>query len=102
MTIAYGHGLAVRSSSPRGWSASAAIVNGSIYRSPTLVRHELGNYVVGKRVISQETSTNMRRLMRLVVENGTGRAMLQHPAILLEVRLVLPKRWRGEDTKEKL
>ena len=71
MTISYGHGLAV---SPLHLVAGvSAIVNGGIYRSPTLLRHELGEPVVGKRIISQETSKNMRHLMRLVVENGTGR-----------------------------
>lgn len=71
MTISYGHGLAV---SPLHLVAGvSAIVNGGIYRSPTLLRHELGEPVVGKRIISPETSKNMRHLMRLVVENGTGR-----------------------------
>ena len=71
MTISYGHGLAV---SPLHLVAGvSAIVNGGIYRSPTLLRHEPGEPVVGKRIISQETSKNMRHLMRLVVENGTGR-----------------------------
>ena len=71
MTISYGHGLAV---SPLHLVAGvSAIVNGGIYRSPTLVRHEPDASVVGKRVISKETSSNMRRLMRLAVENGSGR-----------------------------
>ncbi len=71
MTISFGHGLAV---SPLHLVAGvSAIVNGGIYRSPTLIRRETGETVVGKRVISEETSLNMRRLMRLVVENGTGR-----------------------------
>ena len=71
MTISYGHGLAV---SPLHLVAGvSAIVNGGIYRSPTLIRREPGASVAGKRIISEETSTNMRQLMRLVVENGTGR-----------------------------
>ena len=71
MTISYGHGLAV---TPLHLVAGvSAIVNGGIYRSPSLLRHELGEPAVGKRIISEETSKNMRHLMRLVVENGTGR-----------------------------
>lgn len=70
MTISFGHGLAV---SPLHLVAGvSAIVNGGIYRKPTLIRRKPGATVVGKRVVSEETSLNMRRLMRLVVENGTG------------------------------
>ena len=71
MTISFGHGLAV---SPLHLVAGvSAIVNGGIYRKPTLIRRKPGETVVGKRVVSEETSLNMRRLMCLVVENGTGR-----------------------------
>ena len=71
MTISFGHGLAV---SPLHLVAGvSAIVNGGIYRTPTLIRRDPGETVVGKRVISEQTSLNMRRLMRLVVESGTGR-----------------------------
>lgn len=71
MTISFGHGLAV---SPLHLVAGvSAIVNGGVYRAPTLIRRKPVETVVGKRVISEETSLNMRRLMRLVVENGTGR-----------------------------
>ena len=71
MTISYGYGLAV---SPLHLvTGVSAIVNGGIYRSPTLIRRDEGETVIGRRVISEETSRNMRRLMRLVVESGTGR-----------------------------
>ena len=71
MTISFGHGLAV---SPLHLVAGvSSIVNGGIYRSPTLVRRKPGDVPAGKRVISEETSLQMRRLMRLVVEQGTGR-----------------------------
>jgi cell division protein FtsI (penicillin-binding protein 3) len=70
MTISYGHGIAV---SPLHLaSAVAATVNGGILRPATLIRaktHETG----GVQVFSAETSDKMRRLLRLVVENGTGR-----------------------------
>lgn len=71
MTISFGHGLAV---SPLHLVAGvSAMVNGGIYRTPTLVRRDRGETVPGKRVITEETSLKMRRLMRLVVEQGTGR-----------------------------
>ena len=50
MTISFGHGLAV---SPLHLVAGvSAIVNGGIYRTPTLIRRDPGETVVGKRVIS--------------------------------------------------
>lgn len=71
MTISFGHGLAV---SPLHLVAGvSAMVNGGIYRTPTLIRREPTEIPAGKRVITAETSAKMRRLMRLVVENGTGR-----------------------------
>jgi cell division protein FtsI (penicillin-binding protein 3) len=70
MTIAFGHGLAV---SPLQLAAGvSAIVNGGIYRAPTLMRRAPGDVPKGRRVVSAETSDKMRRLMRLVVEKGTG------------------------------
>jgi cell division protein FtsI (penicillin-binding protein 3) len=71
MTVAYGHGIAV---SPVHMAAGvAALVNGGIKRPATLVRREPSGEVVGTRVIGPETSDKMRRLLRLVVERGTGR-----------------------------
>ena len=70
MTISFGHGLAV---SPLHLVAGvSAIVNGGMYRAPTLVRRSPADVPVGKRVVTAETSNKMRRLMRLAVENGTG------------------------------
>ncbi|MBT5649475.1 MAG: penicillin-binding protein 2 [Rhodospirillaceae bacterium] len=71
MTISFGHGLAV---SPLHLVAGvSAMVNGGIYSTPTLIRRNPSETPVGKRVITAETSAKMRRLMRLVVKNGTGR-----------------------------
>lgn len=71
MTISFGHGLAV---SPLHLVAGvSAMVNGGIYRTPTLVRRAPAETPAGKRVVTAETSAKMRRLMRLVVKNGTGR-----------------------------
>lgn len=70
MTISFGHGLSV---SPLHLAAGvAAVVNGGTYRPPTVVKRA-GPPVAGRRVISTATSEKMRRLLRLVVENGTGR-----------------------------
>ena len=70
MTISFGHGIAV---SPLHLaSAVAATVNGGILRPATLVGH-YAKRSDGIQVFSAETSDRMRRLLRLVVENGTGR-----------------------------
>lgn len=71
MTIAYGHGIAV---SPLHLvTAVAAVVNGGVRVRPTVVRRATGEALPDDRVLSPETSETMRRLLRLVVENGTGR-----------------------------
>jgi len=72
MTIAFGHGIAV---SPLQFGAAvSALVNGGIYRQPTLLKHEQDQASVpGRRVLSLDHSLQMRRLMRQVVVQGTGR-----------------------------
>jgi cell division protein FtsI (penicillin-binding protein 3) len=71
MTIGFGHGIAV---SPLQMAAGvAAMVNGGLYRQPTLIKRVPGQAVLEKRVVSERTSKKMRKLMRLVVEEGTGR-----------------------------
>ena len=70
MTISYGHGIAV---SPMQMAAGvAALVNGGILRPPTLIRQADQQSVQGERVLTAATSAKMRRLMRLVVRDGTG------------------------------
>ena len=70
MTIAFGHGISV---TPLSFAtAAAALVNGGILRQPTLVKLPTGYAPQGQQVISTRTSEQMRRLMRLVVEHGTG------------------------------
>ncbi len=71
MTISFGHGLAV--SPLQLASAVGAVVGGGIYRAPTLVDRPADEAVAGERVMSEETSLQMRWLMREVVEEGTGR-----------------------------
>ena len=70
MTIAFGHGISV---TPLSFaSAAAALVNGGILRQATLLKQPPGDAPSGQRVISPTTSEKMRKLMRLVVEHGTG------------------------------
>src|SRR5262249_14249053 len=70
MTIAFGHGISV---TPIGFaSPAAALVNGGVLRRATLVKLPAGYFPEGRQVISAKTSEQMRRLMRLVVEHGTG------------------------------
>jgi cell division protein FtsI (penicillin-binding protein 3) len=71
MTIAFGHGLSV--SQIQTAIAAASIVNGGILRPATLIRHADGYVPAGTRVVSEETSSEMRKLMRLVVTDGTGK-----------------------------
>ena len=71
MTISYGHGMAV--SPLQLVTGVSAMVNGGLVHRPTLIRKESPEPPKGKRVISERTSSEVRRLMRLVVENGTGK-----------------------------
>ncbi len=70
MTIAFGHGISV---TPLSFaSAAAALVNGGVLRQATLVKQSPDDVPQGQQVISPKTSEQMRKLMRLVVEHGTG------------------------------
>lgn len=71
MTIAFGHGVSIE---PIQIAAStAAIVNGGILHDPTLLKRRAGGAAPGVRVVSERTSDEMRRLMRLVVTGGTAK-----------------------------
>ena len=87
MTVAYGHGLAV---SPIQLATGVAtMVNGGLFYPSTLLprapraleetkeaktnEHAPEAGEPGSRVISPETSKQIRRLMRLVVAKGTGK-----------------------------
>ena len=72
MTVGFGHGIAV---TPLHLIASyAALVNGGVAVTPTLLRHETREQpLVQRRVISAETSAIMRMLLYAVVADGTGR-----------------------------
>ncbi|MBC7134676.1 MAG: penicillin-binding protein 2, partial [Oceanibaculum nanhaiense] len=71
MTISFGHGLSV---SPLHLASGvSALVNGGLLHPATLLRREPDAALQSSRVIAERTSNQMRKLMRLVVENGTGR-----------------------------
>ena len=67
-TISYGHGISV---TPLHLLAGvASIVNGGIYHAPTFLKADGAES--GKRVLSEENSLAMRRVMRRVIANGTA------------------------------
>ncbi len=71
MTVSFGHGMAV---TPLHLAcAYSALVNGGIWRPATLERVAPGAQVPGRRVWKASTSARMRQLLRLIVEDGTGR-----------------------------
>jgi cell division protein FtsI (penicillin-binding protein 3) len=71
MTIAFGHGLSV---TPVHLARGvAAVANGGVLHPVTVLKRRPGEAVPGERVISEQTSYIMRKLMRLVVTDGTGK-----------------------------
>ncbi|MEA3029702.1 MAG: hypothetical protein QOG13_1027 [Sphingomonadales bacterium] len=71
MTSGFGHGLAITPLHLA--SAYAALVNGGIWRPATLLRVAPGHQLSGRRVYSANTSWRVRQLLRLNVQQGTGR-----------------------------
>lgn len=69
MTISYGHGISVTPINVV--AANAALVNGGFMVRPTFLRQR--GAVPRERVMSEDTSHAVRALLRLVVEQGTGR-----------------------------
>jgi cell division protein FtsI (penicillin-binding protein 3) len=71
MTVGFGHGIAV--SPLQLTTAVAAVVNGGLWRPPTVLVRGGESLPAGERVFSARTSAQLRGLMRLVVRYGTGR-----------------------------
>jgi cell division protein FtsI (penicillin-binding protein 3) len=71
MTVGFGHGISVTPLHVA--SGVAALANGGILRQPTILARPPGEVAEGTRVISERTSDTMRRLMRLVVTDGSGK-----------------------------
>jgi cell division protein FtsI (penicillin-binding protein 3) len=72
MTVGYGHGIAV---TPLHLASGyASLFNGGVYRPATLLKVDNKHpRAKGVRVFSEETSYQMRSLLRLVVTKGTGK-----------------------------
>jgi cell division protein FtsI (penicillin-binding protein 3) len=71
ITISYGHGIAV---TPLHLArAIAAITNGGTLPQVSLLKGGPEKKIEEQRVISEATSRNVRRLMRMVVLHGTGK-----------------------------
>ena len=70
ITTSYGHGIAV--TPLQVVSAVSTIVNGGFKVEPTLLRRN--DVQLGERVISADASAKMRTLLRMVVQEGTGRS----------------------------
>lgn len=68
-TVSYGYGVSV--TPLHIISAFAAVVNGGIYHAPTLIKQTTP--ASGHRVLSAQTSKTMRKLLREVVLQGSGR-----------------------------
>jgi cell division protein FtsI (penicillin-binding protein 3) len=67
----FGHGIAI---TPLHLAtAYATLVNGGIFRPATLMRVAPGGAAQGRRVYSPQTSYRIRQLLRLNVQQGTGR-----------------------------
>jgi cell division protein FtsI (penicillin-binding protein 3) len=70
MTISYGHGI---STSPLHLAAGyATIINGGTLVTPTLLKQNIRK--VGKRIVSEKVSQEIRTMLRHVVTDGTARS----------------------------
>jgi len=70
-TMAYGYGISV--SLVQMASAVAATIHDGFYREPTLLKSVAQDPSRGHQVFAEKTVDTMRRLLRLVVTDGTGR-----------------------------
>jgi cell division protein FtsI (penicillin-binding protein 3) len=71
MTIGFGHGISVTPLQLA--TAAAGIVNNGVMVPPTILKRTPGETIVSRRVVSERTSAEMRKLFRLVVADGTGK-----------------------------
>ena len=68
-TVSYGHGISV--TPLHIITAFSALVNGGIYHTPTLIKSD--THKLSRRVMSAQTSEQMRPLLRDVVLYGSGK-----------------------------
>ena len=100
LTVGFGHGIAV---TPLHMTAAiASLANGGVYYRPTLLaREDEATTARGVRVIRPETSDTMRRLMRLVVTDGSGKgAEVQGYFVGGKTGTALKRRTHGRGTDE--
>lgn len=70
-TVSYGHGLSV---TPLALvAATAPLMNGGYYVTPTIMARGAAHPTERRRVLSEKTANDVRDMMRYVVTNGTGR-----------------------------
>lgn len=67
-----GYGYAMSPTMLHVISAVNAIVNDGMYVEPTLIKKDANSLLKSVQVISPQTSDAMRKLMRLVITDGTG------------------------------
>ena len=70
-TVGFGHGISV--TPLHVITGISAVANGGILRQPTLLAQPPGTVREGERVLSERTSETMRRLMRIVVTEGSAK-----------------------------
>ncbi|EKE08982.1 MAG: hypothetical protein ACD_16C00227G0002 [uncultured bacterium] len=71
ITASYGYGISI--SPLQLVTAIGGIVNNGMMNKPTLLKKEKSQYDQGIRVVSHETSEIMRKLLYMVVAEGTGK-----------------------------
>jgi cell division protein FtsI (penicillin-binding protein 3) len=71
MTIGFGHGISI--SPLQIATAVSAVVNGGTLHRATILKPASNESPAGHQVLSEATSIEMRKLLRLVVEKGTGK-----------------------------
>jgi cell division protein FtsI (penicillin-binding protein 3) len=71
MTVSYGHGISVNAM--QLITAVGGVVNDGVLREPTLLKRDPSEVPQGTQVVSHQTSEQLRQLMRLVVQIGTGK-----------------------------
>ena len=70
VTMSYGYGIAI--SPIHFMQAMIPIVNGGLFHPLTLIKRDKMDLLNSKRVFQNQTSQDMKFLLKLVVEKGTG------------------------------
>ncbi|MCL2439098.1 MAG: penicillin-binding protein 2 [Alphaproteobacteria bacterium] len=70
-TVSYGNGLAI--SLLHTAVAMNAIVGGGMYINPTILKRDFDTPFTARQVMRENTSVEMKRLLGLVITDGTGR-----------------------------